>query len=369
MKTILLVITSVVIAAFFTSIQAADRTWDGLGANPNWTNSVNWGNETPPGNKAGGSKFDRAIFGTKVGGALDPTHNVKDGNEVTGLQFQDEWTLTLSEDIILRDNSGGIDVNIPGIDGTVTINGSSGRDVLWFDNPTNTIAAGDTVILNRGWEALTAGQDHKFNGGGTFIFNGSFASGNKEQDNTQFDVEGNTTLVANTTMRLGIGSSPATALDINAGSTLAGTGGLSAGGSGGGRGATISGTLSPGWNTTEFATFNFDDVGRVDLDGTFQVGIDVAGNTDALSANILDLGASSILEVLGTGGADFYIIADYNTLIGTFDLGSSILPNGYSIDYNYLGGNQIALVIPEPGTAALLTGFAALGILVIRRRR
>ena len=337
---------------------AASATWDGS-ANSSWTDSANWGGLTPPGSAvSGGAKGDRATFGIRGVGANDPTHNAGDGNEVAGLVFNDEWTLHLTTDIRVRQNGRGIDVDIAGKDGTVIINGDNNDDVLWFDNPTNTIATGDTLIINTGWEALSSTPTHNFNGGGTVVFNGSFASGNKEQD-IRFVVTENTTIVANTLMRLGDGNNP-TAVSIGAGSKLAGTGGLQAGGAGGSRNATINGILTPGWGATPIANFNFDNVSTVNLNGEFVIDIDALGNADSLTANLLNLGVNSVIDVSGVSGAEAYIIASYTTLSGVFDESNSVIPDGYFVDYNYLGGNQIALVVPEPASLVLLGAGVAL---------
>ncbi|MHB1156155.1 MAG: PEP-CTERM sorting domain-containing protein, partial [Phycisphaerales bacterium] len=61
-----------------------------------------------------------------------------------------------------------------------------------------------------------------------------------------------------------------------------------------------------------------------------------------------------------------YVFATYGSLTGIFAPGNILdLPAGYVIDYNYQGGNQIALVIPEPATLGLL----ALGGMMIATRR
>lgn len=360
LRSILLPTLGLAISITCLPVQAA--LWEG-DVSAAWNAGANWAGGTPAGDLAGGTKNDQAVFGTRAAGAFDPTHT-SNGNQVAGLLFQDEWTLYLSGDLTLRSNGRGIDVDISGKDGTVAINGGAGYDVLWYDNPTNTIAAGDTVVLNRGWEALTDGQDHTFNGGGTFVLNGSFATGAKEKD-TQFIVNGNTTLVANSLMRLGDGNG-ADALNIAVGSTLAGAGGLQAGGAAGVRRATVAGTLSPGWGATTFATFGFDNVSQVDLTGILKIDIDAAGQADGLTANNLNLGSASTLDVAGLGGADAYVIATYSSLTGAFDLSRSVLPANYHVDYNYQGGNQIALVIPEPASVVLM-GVAGLGALVRRR--
>jgi fibronectin-binding autotransporter adhesin len=100
------------------------------------------------------------------------------------------------------------------------------------------------------------------------------------------------------------------------------------------------------------------------LDGTG------AGSAGLLSADGLDITNGSVSFTI-TGALDdaAYVIATYSGLTGTEFSSVSGLPSGYVIDYNYLGGNQIALVaVPEPGAAALF-GAASLAGLLLRRRR
>lgn len=94
--------------------------------------------------------------------------------------------------------------------------------------------------------------------------------------------------------------------------------------------------------------------------------IDPTGNGLAgqINAAGLDITSASVnFASLGTWN-DVYIIASYTSLTGVAFGEINGLQSGYSIDYNYLGTNQIALV-PEPTTAALLV----LGLTLILRRR
>lgn len=123
-------------------------------------------------------------------------------------------------------------------------------------------------------------------------------------------------------------------------------------------------TLSPG---------GAGNIGALSITGTTNVagtyGVDLGGATaDLLNVTgALDITAASIdFNVLSPLTQPTYVLASYTTLTGTQFANTQDLPAGYTIDYNYLGGNQIALV-PEPGSLAVLA--AGCGLLALRRRR
>jgi fibronectin-binding autotransporter adhesin len=136
---------------------------------------------------------------------------------------------------------------------------------------------------------------------------------------------------------------------------------------------TGSGTVAPGNSIGTLTT------GATNIDGTFAVQYDDSASQpiDKLVSGALTLGAGSTVSFslftqnLGTPLAGpAYVFETYSGLSGTF--GSTVgVPSGYSIDYNYLGGNQIALVqipVPEPSTLALMVvGLGAVAF--VRRRR
>lgn len=136
----------------------------------------------------------------------------------------------------------------------------------------------------------------------------------------------------------------------------------------------VGGTISPG-TAAGMATLFLDS--DVNLLGTLSIGVSNTGN------DVFDVsgGTGSLLTLNGSSVVDFmsvdpvlteaaYIFAKYDTITGSFGtvLG---LPSGYTIDYDYLGGRQIALVaVPEPSTAVLaVLGVAAMTHRRLRRRR
>lgn len=150
------------------------------------------------------------------------------------------------------------------------------------------------------------------------------------------------------------------AFNVAGGATLGGTGLIS---------ASIlvnsNATIAPG---NSIGTLGVQ--GDVDIEGILAIEIDSAGGgfVDRLSVTgTLDISLATLNFV--TNGVTLddtaYVFASYGSLVtngvtgGFFGVG--FLPDGYQIDFNYLGGSQMALVIPEPTTwMLLLVGGAAL---------
>ena len=98
----------------------------------------------------------------------------------------------------------------------------------------------------------------------------------------------------------------------------------------------------------------------IDINGTVTL-----GGTSTLGLTLLDWTDLS--------DADVFILAEYDMLTGTFgsvdftDLISRSGLSSWMIDYNYGGANQIAVLVPEPSRAILLT--MGLTLSLLRRRR
>jgi autotransporter-associated beta strand protein len=171
------------------------------------------------------------------------------------------------------------------------------------------------------------------------------------------------------------GSLGATPVTIEGG-TLEGTGdGVTSGLIGGavrvGNGLLASGLrdarLAPGNSvgTLAVASASFAEDGALAIEiSDAGAGLSDGGCDLLLVGGALDLrGAALELSTTGALNDSAYIVARYGSLVGEFASVSG-LPAGYTLDYHY-EGNQIALLVPEPGALGLLAG----GFLLLRRRR
>ena len=144
--------------------------------------------------------------------------------------------------------------------------------------------------------------------------------------------------------------------------TLAGSGSVS-----GAATAASGATVAPGG--AAIGTLSFGS--SLSLVGSLAIGLSgsttdllaVAGGLTLDPASIVDFSVGSPLTEAA------YVFGSYATLAGTFGTVNG-LPTGYTVDYNYLSGNQLALVaVPEPSTLGLAVAGMAAAIVAVRRRK
>lgn len=99
-------------------------------------------------------------------------------------------------------------------------------------------------------------------------------------------------------------------------------------------------------------------------------GLGSAGLLNATGKTLNITNGQVTLNPLATLDDPVYVLANYGTLTGANFATVTGLPSGYNIDYNYLGGSQIAIVaIPEPGTLTLMALAGCAGLVWLRRKQ
>lgn len=239
-------------------------------------------------------------------------------------------------------------------------------------------ASGNSIIVTGGTfssqAALVVGR---MGTGNSFS---ATAAATVSNDNVRFD-SGNTIVTAGTlalfsatnniasspTIQVGAGST----LDVSAVSsgfalaspqTLAGEGGVV-----GGVTASAGSTIAPGGSGVGTLTFS----SSLGLFGVLDIDLSCASTDLASVGGALTLDpASTVSFSVGNPLTEpAYVFADYGSLAGTFGTVSN-LPAGYLLDYNYLGGNQLALVtVPEPSAVALVAVGCIAAVATARWRR
>ncbi len=125
---------------------------------------------------------------------------------------------------------------------------------------------------------------------------------------------------------------------------------------------TLAGSVVAPGNSIGTLTLN----GDAEIDGALKIELDGTGLgfSDVLVVTgALDISQATLdFDVLTALDDNAYIFATYGSLVGTEFASIQDLPSGYDVVYGY-GGNNIALVIPEPSTFALF----ALGLAIVAR--
>jgi autotransporter-associated beta strand protein len=281
-------------------------------------------------------------------------------------------TTTLSEGTLALRNSNALS------SGQLTINGGTLASIVSARTVANNIAVNGnfnlgglgvattlngTIDLNGGNRTITLGNSATIGG---VISNGSLtvaaSSGSPSLTLNATNTYAGLTSVSSGTLLVNGSLANTAGVSVAAGATLGGSGSINSS-------ITIAenGTLAPGNSIDSL------DVASAAVNGTLAIEYDGtgAGSIDLLNVTgLLDITNATVsFTQLGAAADDaVYVFATYGSLTGTFAPERIIgLPTGlpYTIDYNYLGANQIAIVIPEPTTALL----ALIGLFPLYRRR
>jgi len=316
-----------------------------------------------------------------VGGAGDTTISGVIATTTGTLTKDGAGTLTLSNTNTFIGSTtitGGkvsvsSDANLGSAPGTATAN------QLGLNGGTLSVSSSFTLASNRGIAVgpatgtgsgtIEVASSQTLAYGGIIANNSSGTGGLTKDGSGKLTLTGTSTytgatLVSAGTMLVNGALSGTSGVSVSSGATLGGTGSIT-------NGVTVvsGGTLSPG------ASIESLGLGSLDLDGSLLIEWDttVSPSIDLLNiAGTLNLGSNSSVTFtnLGAGSLDLntpYIFATYGSggLTGTFNTVNN-LPVGFTLDYNYGGLNQIA-VVPEP-SGLLITVLLSIPM-VLRRKR
>ncbi len=316
-----------------------------------------------------------------VGGAGDTTISGVIATTTGTLTKDGAGTLTLSNTNTFTGSTtitGGkvsvsSDANLGTAPGTTTagqlgLNGGTLSASSSFTlNSNRGIAVGPATGSGSGTIEVASSQTLTY--GGIIANNGSGSGGLTKDGAGKLTLTGTSTytgatLVSAGTLLVNGALSGSSSTSVSSGATLGGTGSIA------NTVSILSGaTLSPG------ASIESLGLGSLDLDGSLLIEWDTTAtpNIDFLDiAGTLNLGSNSSVTFtnLGAGSLDLntpYVFATYGAggLTGTFSTISN-LPVGFTLDYNYGGLNQIAIV-PEPSVAFI--AFLGASLPLLRRKR
>lgn len=237
-------------------------------------------------------------------------------------------------------NNGLILANEPAGTGTVNLNGGTLTVMRVREGNDGNGGAGGASTFNFNGGILRAGEGANMN------FMSGLDSAVIQSGGAFIDTNGQTVAIAQVLddgggdlTKQGDGTLLLNAVNSYFGNTTVTGGAL--GGSGGVSGAlTVNNgaAIAPGDGVGTFTASS-----GATIAGTYQCELDGA-NADSLAVfgNLNITGATIDFDQVSAPTSAFYIIANYTSLTGTFT--EVDVPAGYAVDYNYLGGNQIALV-------------------------
>lgn len=316
-----------------------------------------------------------------VGGAGDTTISGVIGTTSGTLTKDGAGTLTLSNTNTFTGSTTitGGKVSISSDANLGTAPGSATTNQLGLNGGTLSASSTFTLDSNRGISVgpstgtgsgtIEVASSQTLTYGGIIADNGSGTGGLIKDGAGKLTLTGTSTYTGVTAVSAGTllvnGSLSGTSdVTVSSGALLGGTGSITNGVS-----VLSGGSLSPG------ASIESLGLGSLDLDGSLLIEWDTTAspNIDLLNiAGLLNLGSNSSVSFtnLGSGSLDLntpYVFATYGAggLTGTFNTVNN-LPVGFTLDYNYGGLNQIAIV-PEPGSL-LITILLSIPT-VFRRKR
>jgi autotransporter-associated beta strand protein len=226
-------------------------------------------------------------------------------------------------------SSGGDNV----IDGTFTMTLGNGSSKIISDNA-GSLTLNGNIAANTTTRALDLSGDSIGNNAFNGVLSNASTPGLTKSGSGKWTLNGinlyaGPTIVSGGTLAIGATGSidASTSLDLAAGATL---------------------------DTTAKASYAVPAALTVRLDGD----TDLSGRIDA-TGQALDIDGTTVtFTTTGTLDAPAYVLADYGSISGTAAFVSATAPDGYSLDYAYNGGTQIALVqIPASGFGSWIGGF------------
>ncbi len=217
--------------------------------------------------------------------------------------------------------SGGGDSLVKVIDGSLVLNGEI-----------TTSAPSIRNLRLAGSDGTNGTINGKFTDGNTPLGIRMLGPNTWTLTSSESDYSGPTNVDGGTLLINGDQSLATGKVTVKTASTLGGTGTV-----GGEIDAQADSTVAPGVSIGTLSA-----AGDATLAGSLEVEVDGASSDLLAVAGALNIDAATlVVSELAAPGETPYIIASYGTLAGTGTFAS--VPAGYSVDYNYLGGNQIAL--------------------------
>jgi len=362
--------------------------WQGIGASG--TLNINGGTFNQSTVSASGANLVIGSF-SGVTGAVNVSSGALNLDNGANINFSDtnavspNGTLTISGGAVTFYSNAGTTVGGTGVvdlmkgtgTGTNTINLNGGT--LTANQIKNTSATG-TRVVNFNGGTLKSGSSSL---AATFFASGVATTANVRNGGAVIDTNGNSVTIGQALVHSTIGGDNATdggltkngagtltlssgantytgATTINVGTlTLASTGSIASSASIAIKaGATLNtAAQSFALSSSQPITFTLDPTG--------------SGSAGSISAAALDITNGNVtFSTTGTLDDAVYTIASYSSLAGTNFASVTNLPSGYALNYNYLGGNVIALVaVPESHEFAIAIVGLLCVMVVIRRRK